>query len=64
MPAFRHNIKQTPSAPAGGVTPGRKLTLRAANDNRPPLNKIIGKILYLGLPIAALFFFGIAWYLG
>jgi len=64
VPAFRHNTKQTPSAPVGGVLPGRKLIMRAANDNRPPLNKIIGKVLYLGLPLAALSFFAIAWYLG
>jgi len=53
-----------PSAPAEGKERSRKIILKAANDNHPPLSFILKKVFFYGLPItgilsiAALLYFG------
>ncbi|MEP3245892.1 MAG: hypothetical protein ABJN40_03735 [Sneathiella sp.] len=53
----------TPSAPAEGKVRGRKLILKAANDNRPPLSEQLFKLFLYGSPLAAGVFLGLLWYL-
>jgi len=59
----RHMISKTSSSvPTEGEARGRKLRLKAANDNRPPLSVQIKQFLFLAAPVSVILFFGAVWF--
>ena len=60
-PSFTHK-KVTPSEISGGKGRGKKILLKAANDNRAPLSFLLKKLSFTLAPIAALAFFAIVWW--
>jgi|GEM_PF-4385124 len=63
MASSRISVRQkNPSAPAEGLMRGRKLILKAANDNQPPLSERLTKIAFYSVPLLAAAFLGLTWY--
>jgi len=55
--------KVMPSTPVEGGRRGKKLILKAANDNRAPLSIQLKKFIFTLAPIAALSFFAAVWWI-
>ncbi|MFT6559344.1 MAG: hypothetical protein ACJAYR_003227 [Sneathiella sp.] len=65
MRASQPNVrKNMPSALAeGSSSRGRKLILKAANDNRPSWGYRLKKGLFFAGPVVAVLFFGLIWFM-